>query len=183
MSRGRETLWKISKYSIKIDLYLHMRVGYVRKMKQVVIDRCEFFCMISPPTNIQSRQLQDHARSNLGLQPSRIFASTISPTKDKNIPSAPRRKRGKSNPWGLIITTHSGTTVIPFNYSKLSLLLTFFASSFPCKSSVLSVFVISACFLNCLWEKHLARFFFCHRTIKIVGPKAISPSLMITKHM
>jgi len=35
-----------------------MKVGYIPRMKQVVMDRSKFSCMTFPPINIQSKPLQ-----------------------------------------------------------------------------------------------------------------------------
>ena len=93
-----------------------------------------------------------------------IFASTTSPTKDINLSSFLTRKEEKCKPWALVITTHSATTIIFSTYSKLSFLRDFSRLKFS-KSFVLSVFMISACSLNCLWGKTSSEDFSHHREL------------------
>jgi len=91
VSRDR-VLWKIDNYSIKTDSYLHMRVDYTPRIKQVIMNRCRFSCMRFPPILVVTKILQIQ---NLRLQSSMIFALTTSPTKNINILSFPTRREEK----------------------------------------------------------------------------------------
>ena len=60
-------LLEIDNYSIKTDSYLHMKVGYVLRMKQMIMDRCRFFCMRPHQLIFNPGGYEDHARSNLAV--------------------------------------------------------------------------------------------------------------------
>ena len=93
------------------------------RIKQVVMDRCIFSCMRSPPILTVMKILHIQI---LRLQSSMILASTTSSTKDINIPSFPTRKEEKFNSWALAITTYSAINVVLSTYSELSIFYDFF---------------------------------------------------------
>ena len=66
-----------------------MGVSCALRMKQLFINKCRFSCMRIPPILAVMKILHIQI---LRLQPSMIFTSTISPTKNINIPFVPIKK-------------------------------------------------------------------------------------------
>ena len=86
----QEVLWKINNYFIKTYSYLHIRVGYAPRIKQMIMNICRFYCIRSPSILAVTKILHIQI---LRLQLSMIFASITLHTKDINIPSFPTRKK------------------------------------------------------------------------------------------